>query len=525
MPLFGSEIEFAIQCQSVEPTCSMDSLDETRERFIKHLYGKLGDYPHLPSADLPHGRFFSWGGQLCRERGHRIEVATPEVQDLRSAVIYERTIERMLERVVKSVTDERPYERCALIKNNRDYGYTRGETTQGMHRSVLMHRRTSLGFLRQQLVPFLITRVYSGAGTLSHDPTCSSIAVFQRSAHIRKECGAPYELSLVSQRDESLCGQAYPFYRRQHLEMDDSLMSELGMYLSAITVMVMHLIDLGVSFVDDICITNSTQLFRSISDHPSSHVQIDRYHRLTPCEVQRRYFAVLEKYQHALPSYANEALERLDHVLSLIESGDPHDRLSLMLDFFIKRRLFSDYLSNHGRRWGEINLWWSAIHASRIPVFILRNMSEGFLRHLYPDTFAIHQATFNESPDLHGIINNIIDLIRLDIGYHTLGDDGLFRRLDNAGLLRHRLISDEEINAALRHPPETGTRSDIRGKAILDMHAAGTTASASWTSVVVSESQDYLDLSDPWEQSERWVRRIVRRFEDLPPFLQRLINY
>jgi hypothetical protein len=520
MPLFGSEVEYALAVDMAE---SGESVIQARRNLAtKTIFRALSRYPHLPTARSMPGMFFPFGGEIYIDR-NRIEAALPEVTDPRSAVICEKGVERFIALAMDSARAELPGIRFHLIKNNRDYSYD--EHTQGCHLSVLMRRRVGFEQIRRQLVPFLVTRVYAGSGTLSNDPASGGMALFQRADHITRESGLPYERSIVSQRDECLSGKEY---RRLHLEADDSLMSELGIYLAKATVLIVFLIDMGFEMADDIVPADSVHAFRAISSDPGARVLLRDGRLLTACQIQRRYFRKLEKHIRYLPRWAHNFLDRLDIVLTLLESGDPTGQLSTMLDYQIKMRVFTEWLREQGRTWREINLWWSAVRGGRIPFDQMLEASNYLLRCAFPETFTAHCRAFGESPDIRGILIAILQLIRLDASYHTIDESGLFNRLDRAGFLRHRIAREDEILAAMHEPP-SGARSEIRGRMVAALYAKKQAATASWISIVPSNGDTFLDLSDPFERWAVWKPK-ERKPETrtarggLPPFLQRMME-
>jgi proteasome accessory factor A len=70
----------------------------------------------------------------------------------------------------------------------------------------------------------------------------------------------------------------------------------------------------------------------------------------------------------------------------------------------------------------------------------------------------------------------------IDLEYHSVDlEQGLFYDLERSGMMR-RIVSDDEISAAMTSPPET-TRAFFRGRAVAKYAAA--IAAVQWDEVVL----------------------------------------
>ena len=86
-------------------------------------------------------------------------------------------------------------------------------------------------------------------------------------------------------------------------------------------------------------------------------------------------------------------------------------------------------------------------------------------------------------------------VIATDIAYHAVGEGNLFDELDDAGLLEHRLLSDEDIQLAVTNPP-SDTRAALRGEMI---RRTGGRCQVYWT--FVESDGMRVELANPLQTS------------------------
>jgi hypothetical protein len=94
-------------------------------------------------------------------------------------------------------------------------------------------------------------------------------------------------------------------------------------------------------------------------------------------------------------------------------------------------------------------------------------------------------------------------LLELDMRFSQLSERGIFQAMDRAGVLQHRLVSDDEIHRAMSYPPAHG-RAHLRGKMVQELQGDRKQIDCAWDAIWDNNRNRMLDLSDPFETEERW---------------------
>jgi hypothetical protein len=95
------------------------------------------------------------------------------------------------------------------------------------------------------------------------------------------------------------------------------------------------------------------------------------------------------------------------------------------------------------------------------------------------------------------------ELCEIDTRFGQLGPDGIFGAMDRAGVLNHRIVEAEEIEAAIDEAPPTG-RARLRGEQVRLLASRSKNYSCGWRRIVDKERSRVLDLSDPFEVGVQW---------------------
>jgi hypothetical protein len=115
------------------------------------------------------------------------------------------------------------------------------------------------------------------------------------------------------------------------------------------------------------------------------------------------------------------------------------------------------------------------------------------------------------------------ELFEIDTRFGQLGGGGLFSRLDGSGVLTHHVSEVDGIEAAMTQPPGVG-RARIRGNAVKKLAGQNGHFQCDWQGVFDVTAKRVLDLSEPLESSERWVR--FDESHNVPlPFLDTYARY
>ena len=377
------------------------------------------------------------GGRYYVDHAHP-EYCTPECTNPRDLLLYEKAGELILE--VSRVAAERlllDNQEVIIYKNNTDY---KGHS-YGAHENYLMSRKVPFDTIVDGLIPFLVTRIIiTGSGKVGAENTADATdyQISQRADFFEQEVGLSTMVNrpLINTRDEPHANDK--LYRRLHVIVGDSNMSELSIYLKAgITAIALQLIEKGV-VGNQFGLKEPVAAIKSISRDLSckNQIELEDGKLWTPIEVQRAYLELAQ--QHLTPEertpVVEDVLEKWKYVLDNLEI-DPR-RLGQHLDWVIKKKLLDAYRRRHGYQWDDAHVQ------------------------------------------------------MLDLQYHDIRPDkGLYIRLLKNGHVK-RLLNHEEIVHAMHYPP-VDTRAYFRGTCLrkFPKHIY----SASWNSMIFVNKSGGLD--------------------------------
>ncbi len=392
------------------------------------------------------------------------EYSTPECATPRELVVHDKAGERILERSLREL--ERilpPGQRVAIYKNNSD---GKGNS-YGTHENYLVDRRTPFSSIVRDLTPFLVSRqVFTGAGKLGAEAPWDErgkvlYQISQRADFFETEVGLETTLKrpIINTRDEP---HADPDkYRRLHVIVGDANLSEVQIYLKVgTTALVLKMIE--DEFLPDLTLANPVAALHQVSRDLTCTVQLGLAdgRRLSPIQLQWEYLERARKYveqEDATPENL-DIVRRWEAVLAALEE----DPLSLHreLDWVAKYRLLEGYRERDGLAWTD--------------------------------------------PKLRLI----------DLQYHDVRRErGLYHRLAAGGKVE-RLVSEEEIEHAVMHPPED-TRAYFRGRCIARFPDA--IAAASWDSLIFdtgAEALQRVPMREPLRGTRRHVERLLEEAPD-----------
>lgn len=392
------------------------------------------------------------------------EYSSPECLTPMEAVIYDKAGEEVLRRSMAAALRSGPMsQEIVVYKNNSD----RKGNSYGCHENYLMDRQTPFVKIVRQITPFFVTRqLYAGAGKVGSEFGVVSksgvpFQLSQRADFFEEEVGLETTLKrpIVNTRDEPHADAAK--YRRLHVILGDANLSELSTFLKVgTTSLVLSMIEDSFLDGEDLILANPVSALREVSWDLSLSKLIKKASgaSLTAIELQWQYFTAAKRYceERGFESLGSEAdgmkiLEQWEEVLCSLES----DFLSLAdrLDWVAKYQLVTGYMDRHDLTWND--------------------------------------------PKLAAI----------DLQYHDIRTTkSLFYRLP-----MKRLITDEEIFAAVKEPPHT-TRAYFRGKC-LEMFSESI-AAANWDSLIFDLGTDPLrrvPMMDPLKGTAQHVASLLSR--------------
>jgi proteasome accessory factor PafA2 len=375
------------------------------------------------------------GARLYVDHAHP-EYSGPEVTNARDAVIWDKAGERVMEEAALKAATVPGQPHLQLYKNNVD---GKG-ASYGTHENYLMARNTPFTAVIAGLTPFFVSRQVIcgsgrvGLGAAGEEP---GFQLSQRSDYIEVEVGLETTLKrgIINTRDEPHADADK--YRRLHVIIGDANLAETATYLKlGSTALVLDMIEAGRRF-DDLRLADPVRAVHTISHDPGlrATVELANGRKFTGLDLQFAYHERAAEHadRHGADRMSLNVLRTWGEVLDAM-ARDPMECAD-RLDWPAKLRLLEGYRSRDGLGWG--------------------------------------------SPRLH-----LVDLQYSDV---RLGK-GLYNRLVARGSMK-RLVSEEEVRAAVTAPPED-TRAYFRGRC-LERYPTSV-AAASWDSVIFDLGRESL---------------------------------
>ncbi len=444
--VYGLENEYGIICSADKKGGKALSIQNSVVYLFREIISKRM-YPDV---------FLENGARFYQDIGCHPEYATPECDDVRELVAHDRAGERIIEYLAKSAEKKMRQEglpgKISVFKNNTD---TPGNT-YGCHENYLMDRSVGFRQLPALLIPFFVTRqVFSGAGKVRSSER-GRFVISQRAQYIREDISIATTTArgIINTRDEPHADREK--YRRLHVIVGDSNMSEFVTYLKVGTT------DLILQMIEDGALDKSLELRESVPAltqisedlECKREIELQSGKRMTAVQVQREYWMrAKEYYQHEDSPFVKDILEKWDMVLTGLET-DP-ESLHRYLDWVNKRQILEKYAASRKIRW-----------------------------------------------DSHA-------LLRLDLEYHNINmSKGIFYSMEKKGLVE-RLVTDKEIERAMRHPPKT-TRAAFRGRFVKLQNEEKILCGVNWSYIQLYEPYQKLYLStDPLQPDYEEANRMI----------------
>jgi len=341
------------------------------------------------------------------------EYSCPEVTNARELVIHEKAGERIIEASRREANTLLPAGAQMLIyKNNSD----RKGNSYGSHENYLMDRRTSFKQIVEHLMPFLVTRqVYAGAGKVGSEnrgQPCD-FQLSQRADFFETEVALDTMVKrpIINTRDEPHADREK--YRRLHMITGDANLSEYTIYLrTGVTTLVLAMIEDG-AIRKNLSLRDPVRAIKECS-HDSTcrrELALESGKKLTAVQIQAEYLEMALQYcaSRSIDPETKDVLVKWQHVIDAL-GRDPLE-LREQIDWVMKKSLIEGFMERKSLDW--------------------------------------------DSPQVE----------MLDLQYHDLRPEkGLYYVLERQGKAE-RIVTDEEITAAIRKPPED-TRAYFRGECL-----------------------------------------------------------
>lgn len=382
--------------------------------------------PHSTDVVLRSDRALPNGARLYNDHGHP-EYATPECTGLRALIAHDRAGERVVQDLARRRSRQLGGTPVALYKNNTDFH----GASYGTHESYLTRREVPFDHLLAALLPFFVTRqVYAGAGKVGSEKAGAPPADFQLSQRADffatlASVDTLYNRPIVNTRDEPHADPRR--YRRLHVICGDANLCEVATLLkTGATLLTLRLLEGGWR-PEGVALRDPVAAVQAISRDPSLRWRAERADGGTigAVDVQRVYLAAAKERLTGLSPDADLVLETWEQTLDRLDA----DPLSLAdtLDWAAKRALLEEFRDAEGLAWSD-------------PI-----------------------------------------LQSLDLEYHNVDPEcGLYLGLEQEGRVR-RVVSEDEIDAALCAPPADSPRAIARGLAV--SRFAGAVRGITWSRV------------------------------------------
>ncbi len=408
------------------------------------------------------------GARLYVDHAHP-EYSSPEAADPRSAALYDKAGERVLELAAASAQERvGADEIVGIYKNNSD---GKGNS-YGAHENYLISRQIPFGDIIEFMTTFMVTRqVFTGAGKVGseNDRPDVPFQITQRADFFEEEVGLETTLKrpIINTRDEPHADPEK--YRRLHVIIGDATMSEVQTFIKLGTT------ELVLSALEDGALPDSLQLADpvgscwKVSHDVSLHEPLRLAHggTATALELQQQYFEWITKYVES---------ERDDEVTAavLAEWGETLDLLATnpmgasdRLDWVAKYELLQGYAAR-GVAWDD--------------------------------------------PKLAAV----------DLQYHDVDSNrSLYQKLVRAGRMR-TLFTSEEVENAVVNPPD-GTRAYFRGRCVQQYPES--LVAANWDSLVFDTGHELLKrvpMMEPLRGTRELTEEIIDQALDAAELLTAL---
>src|SRR5712664_244164 len=234
------------------------------EKVLGYIFEGL-----IPNS-WPSNAFLVNGARFYQDTGCHPEYSTPECDNVEDLVVHDKAGERLLEACLPAAEERLREEgltgQIYIFKNNTD---SLGNT-YGCHENFLMRRDVDFWKVTEQLIPFFVTRqIFAGAGKVLKVSGKAQLFISQRAQHIHEKTSSSTtsSRSIINTRDEPHADAEK--YRRLHIIVGDSNMSEIATYLKVGTAaLVLDMIEDGF-FDREYSLQSPVQAIRDISHDPT----------------------------------------------------------------------------------------------------------------------------------------------------------------------------------------------------------------------------------------------------------------
>jgi len=513
--LFGLETEYAFAAltatgRRADMGCALNHLMQAARECL----------PNLPSH-CSGGFFLVTGGRMYVDSGGHPELTTPEVLNPWDLCRYVLAGDRLLEQAAERATSgARNFQKLFLSRCN--VGYAPGRcSTWGCHENYAYNGRVEN--LAGQMIPHLVSRIiYTGAGGFDNRSPGIAFMISPRVAFLRRAASeaSTHDRGIFHHKDETLATKGY---HRLHILAGESLCSHRAMWLkAAITGLVLAMVEAGLRPCGEIAlclpVAAMERFARDVTLQARARTVDNRYR--TALYMQRRILEKLEEHADhpIMPPWAPQARELLRETLDRLEQGSA--QVARSLDWAIKLALFREVARQDGIDWETLGEWNSVLtEAHRAVMAAVSDKPApkpitpgavlkpgGLLERQVVGPMASAVKDRGLDPQQCGAVLSLrAQLLKLDMRFAQLGEEGLFRAMDRGGRLDHSVSGVDNIEHAMANPPAQG-RARLRGQCVQRFHGRRGRYCCDWQGVWDMDQRRMLDLSDPLSDREEWKK-------------------
>jgi proteasome accessory factor A len=309
------------------------------------------------------------------------------------------------------------------------------------------------------LIPFFVTRqIWCGAGKVLHGPRGAQFCIAQRAEHIWEGVSSATTRSrpIINTRDEPHADAER--FRRLHVIVGDSNMSEWTTFMKVgITDLVLRMVEAN-TVMRDLTLENPIRAIREISHDIACtrKVRLANGRELSALEMQTEYYEKTARFveRRGVDPTSKALLEEWRGAIDAIGAGAP-DRLVRKVDWVTKRVMIERYMKKHDLPLGS----------PRVAL--------------------------------------------LDLAYHDVNRTrGLYYLLEKGGRV-DRVVSDADVNVAMREPPQT-TRAKLRGDFIRHAKAKRRDYTVDWVHLKLNDqAQRTVLCKDPFRSVDERVDQLI----------------
>jgi len=407
--------------------------------------------------------FLENGSRLYLDVGSHPEYATAECDSLDDLVAQDKAGESILRELVgyaqAQLSEEGIRGDIFLFKNNTD---STGNS-YGCHENYCIERIEDLSRLEEMFIPYLISRqIFTGAGKVVTNAKGTAYSMSQRAEHIWEAISSATTRSrpIINTRDEPHADPEK--YRRLHVIVGDSNMSEFATYLKVGTAaVVLAMIEDKTTVMRDYSMASPINALRDISYDLWSKepVKLLNGRDLTALEIQE------------------DLCERAELFIQTHEL--PPDQVN------------------------AVKLWREVIEQYRSDPMALADRVDWIAKLQIIDRERERSGVELSDPKIA-----LIDLLYHDTNF----DRGLYYRRAARGHYQ-QMVSEEQIELATTTPPRT-TRAHMRGTFIQAAKQWRRDYTVDWVHLKLNdEMQRTVLLKDPFKSTDERFQKLLASLE------------